>query len=778
MRAQLLSSPLALCGAWLALTLAGCAVDGVDGQDGADGADGVNGQDGDDGVNGQDGDDGKDGADGQDGLDGADGEDLYAEIGPEVPRSAMVAVSFVDGYDTEASDLVGLVKARAEQLATGTLPGGVQFPLHAASTDTVRAIAGLQANVVVRWLDPLSYDAEGVTPRFGANNDYIAFFGDGWDEVSGDAPQWNGDGWAGWAWVNHEYISGDPPTLTSAATGQYLTLARYARFHGLISGDPDAEVWSQEDLDALVRLAKTQVGGSWLRLVQDPATRTWALDLAADNLRYDATSGTLLTLTGQSMSRPDHDDDGATLPDGVITGLYGDCSGGQTPWGTIFTAEENVQFAYGDLEACWDSNQKFLTGFGFDPGATITFERAASDDSEYGVSSDLNAHHDRDLYGFLAEMDPGVAPDEYEGKTTAGVGHKKLGAMGRARWENAAFAVDEDWRLVSGEPIVVYAGDDRRSGRIFKFVSSKPYTAGMTDAQIRALLDAGKVYVSHFEGLDHTTGLTLVDTGAAPTEANPGVGRWIELSLTSRDFAPNASALGEPTKTVGQALADVDWNGVGGFASDDDVRRALFTACNKLGVSELNRPEDLEWNPLDPSGTPRLYVAFTNHGRQVANDQDGVMYDPSTFDSTSPKRPDRDGAIFALEESDPSSPSTSDEFFYFTVWSGGKGAEHTSASNPDNLLIDAEGGLWFGTDGNYGRNGHADALYYLDLDPSHAAGMPGVVEPTYGVALRVIAGPSDSEATGPALTPDQGTLFFAVQHPGEEVISLWPSSQR
>ena len=42
-------------------------------------------------------------------------------------------------------------------------------------------------------------------------------------------------------------------------------------------------------------------------------------------------------------------------------------------------------------------------------------------------------------------------------------------------------------------------------------------------------------------------------------------------------------------------------------------------------------------------------------------------------------------------------------------------------ANVDNLMIDPDGGLWFGTDGNRSTNGTAEALYYLDLDPAHAS---------------------------------------------------------
>jgi secreted PhoX family phosphatase len=218
----------------------------------------------------------------------------------------------------------------------------------------------------------------------------------------------------------------------------------------------------------------------------------------------------------------------------------------------------------------------------------------------------------------------------------------------------------------------------------------------------------------------------------------------------------------------------VDYNAIGGFPTDDDVRRALFTASNKVGVMELNRPEDIEYNPLDPSGTPRIYVAFTNHTSRVALDQEGRVFDPATHATSSPLREDTTGAIFAMVEADAASPGSSLTFTYFEVWGGTEGEGLYDAANPDNLLVDAEGGIWFGTDGNFGVNGHADAIYYLDLDPAHAEGSPGVTFPTYGLAFRVVSAPSDAEATGPAWNSDMTTLFFSVQHPGEDAYSTWP----
>ena len=113
----------------------------------------------------------------------------------------------------------------------------------------------------------------------------------------------------------------------------------------------------------------------------------------------------------------------------------------------------------------------------------------------------------------------------------------------------------------------------------------------------------------------------MLDNCPALTEEAPGVGRWIELSTTSGDLAPNANANGEGDETVGETLQDVNWNGVGGFPNDNAVLSSLFTAAAKIGVRELNRPEDVEWNPVDET----LYVAFTYHSRTIGMQQDGTL---------------------------------------------------------------------------------------------------------------------------------------------------------
>ncbi|MBM4256629.1 MAG: DUF839 domain-containing protein [Deltaproteobacteria bacterium] len=706
------------------------------------------------------------------------GEGL-GQVDPKAPLSAVVAIGREKG-----GDVTTFVKKKVEDFAFGELDG---FPLPlepGADAELVRTMKGLRSNVVVKWFDPLTTDTSPSAPRFGANNDYVAYFGDGWDknwkgsDIPGSAPQFNGSGKSGWLWVNHEYVSNDLPAATSAPTGQHLSLAKHLFGLGILNNDVTADVWTQTDLDTFTRNYKRQLGGSWLKITKD-SSGNWSVDRGARALRYDSTSSTLSRITGYQTVLPDQDDTGTPLPAGVVAGIAGDCSGAQTPWGTIITAEENVQDYYGDLETAWDNNQKFVAGKGFDPGSNITFTNEASAASEFGRISDPNGRHNRDTLGYLVEIDPGTAPDKFYNSVKAGgdgKGHRKLGAVGRARWENATFVTDDKWELIPSQPIVMYAANDRRSGRFYKFVTKEVYRKGMSRGEIRALLDEGALYVAHFAGLDNRNGNTIISgsTSVAPTETARGSGRWIHLSVTSKDVAPNASALGSASKTVGDALRDVSWNGIGGFPTDDDVRRALFTAEAKIGVMELNRPEDLEWNPRDPSGTPRLYIAFTNHTGGTQLDQSGKLLKADVTD----RRNDGNGGIWALQESTPDTPAGSKTFSFFQVAKGANGGrDNFEFAAPDNIMIDRKGGVWFGTDGNFGRTSGkaADCLYYLDLDLSHREG-PMLFNVTFGKAFRVACVPSDAEVTGPAFSSDQETIFLAVQHPGEDLknVSTFP----
>jgi secreted PhoX family phosphatase len=78
-------------------------------------------------------------------------------------------------------------------------------------------------------------------------------------------------------------------------------------------------------------------------------------------------------------------------------------------------------------------------------------------------------------------------------------------------------------------------------------------------------------------------------------------------------------------------------------------------------------------------------------------------------------------------------------------------------SCPDNCAFDSKGRIWIATDGAPSAAGVADGLYAADT-------MGG------GRALTKLfyQAPSGAEVCGPTFTPDNKTLFLAIQHPGED----------
>ncbi len=768
----------------------------------------------------------------------------------DVGLSAVVAVRRPDG-----GSIADFIKDRVADIDDNGLESDATLPLpnDASNTsdlsdtdnpviaDDLVLTNGLEYSVVAKWLDPLTADTSLDAPRFGANADFTAYIPGDLDPAAGDSLLWNGsDNESGWLFVNHEYVSGNVPTSSRAASGSNLVFANWLAAWNLFSTatlealNPDAlKSWSTAtDRDEFIRRHKKQLGASLVKISLQGGE--WTIDTSADNRRFDGTSNSLFRVTGYTLSAAAKDDAGVALDKGVVPGTLGNCSGGVTPWGTIFTGEENAQDWYGDADA-WSSAEKFTSGKGFDIAANVAPVWTASSSSNYGQLSVAQGKNNIDYYSLLTEIDPAVAPNEFYKPITDddddatiegdGQGHRKLGSMGRARWENMTVATDGNFELVSGQPIVIYAADDRTNGRIYKFVSSSNYTSGLNRGEIRALLDSGSVYVAHFSAMgwdgtsaslsdckrfDQISGFQISgdNDGAAtadgcggddgddglrvPTKGDRGFGHWIKLDVNNAtDNAPvwqynqagvAGSGIPATTTKVGAALKSQTFNLIGGFSSNNTVLSSLHTAATKLGVTQLNRPEDLEYNPVPlDNGNPLLYIAFTKHTAKYSlNDNGrGLLVTGTNHDLSNGirTRSDKPGRIWVIEETaSPSNPSASATFTYWQVWGGDDDtAERYDGGNPDNILVDKDGGVWFGTDGYFGLTlgvtpadvGH-DAMYYLDTEDDNSN--------TYGRAFRILTVPSDAEHTGPSFTPDMSTLFFSVQHPGEDNASSWPQS--
>ena len=75
-------------------------------------------------------------------------------------------------------------------------------------------------------------------------------------------------------------------------------------------------------------------------------------------------------------------------------------------------------------------------------------------------------------------------------------------------------------------------------------------------------------------------------------------------------------------------------------------------------------------------------------------------------------------------------------------------------STPDNCTFDSEGRIWITTDGQP-KSGFSDSVYAADTSG-----------PGRGLTRCFFNGPTGAEICGPEFTPDNRTLFVAIQHPG------------
>lgn len=245
-------------------------------------------------------------------------------------------------------------------------------PLGPKTDDDLVLVDGLEYQVLLSWQDELN-----AKEKFGFNNDFTAYM-----PLKGKKDE-------GILWVNHEYV------------------------HPLfVSGYTAGAKRTKEQVD----LEREEIGGSLVHIKK--MKQGWEVVQGSEyNRRLSATTAIPLV-----APRPI---DGAS----VAVGTLGNCAGGQTPWGTFLSAEENYQHYYGD------------------------FEHKSSERTSGWLSwhqfYDQSPRH----YGWVVEIEP------LSGKA------KKLTALGRFSHESATFVRAKDGRAV------VYSGDDKADEFVYKFIS-------------------------------------------------------------------------------------------------------------------------------------------------------------------------------------------------------------------------------------------------------------------------------------------------------------------
>lgn len=258
---------------------------------------------------------------------------------------------------------------------------------------------------------------------------------------------------------------------------------------------------------------------------------------------------------------------------------------------------------------------------------------------------------------------------------------KKLISLGRCAHECAAVTKGKNGKVVA------YTGDDTNNEHLYKFISQSSNS-----------LKKGKLYVASLEK-----------------------NRWISLDIEDQPVLKKH------------------------FKDQTEIQIYAREAAKLVGATPLDRPEDIEFDPL----TGNVFIALTN------NKASKNYY----------------GSILKIVEdnNDPASLTFTHETFL-------TGGDKNAFACPDNMVFDQKGNLWFTSDisgaeinkGAYEGYGNNGLFVFLRSGEYQ------------GEVVKVASAPIDAEFTGPCFSPDYKTLFLSIQHPGElsksldELTSQWP----
>lgn len=395
-------------------------------------------------------------------------------------------------------------------------------------------------------------------------------------------------------------------------------------------------------------------------------------------------------------------------------GTLGNCAGGTTPWGTILSGEENFDGYF--VWAADTAGQKRYRATA-STKSTYTFERI---DPRFNAK-DPGFVNEPNRFGWIVEIDP-------EDPTST---PRKHTAMGRFKHEGANVIIGEDGRVVA------YMGDDQTNDYLYKFVSKGTFDPGKTPVARRnnlGLLSEGDLYVAKFTG--NSPAAEITGTGVLPSDGLfDGTGEWIALTQNGESVIP-----GMTTEEV-----------------------LVFTrlAADTVGATKMDRPEDVQPN----LATGRVYVALTNNSSRNA----------STIDEANPVTGNRHGHVIELVETAGQGGTSfgwsilllcGDPAVDQNTYFAGFPKELVSPiSCPDNLAFDSEGNLWISTDGAPSKIGYNDGLFKVPL-----------TGPDRGKVQQFLSVPRDAETCGPVIHDEEGMVYVAVQHPGEEGSVAAPNS--
>ncbi|WP_343630159.1 PhoX family phosphatase [Roseateles sp.] len=588
------------------------------------------------------------------------------------------------------------------------------------------------------WQDDGSESADSYNRRIGDGHDGMYWFG--LSDTTGGFQADRSD--RGLLAVNHEYVVA-PYALHPA--GRSTGAARNAT-------EVEKEIYAHGV--SIVEVKKDTAGVSMVR---------------GSRFNRRITSATTMDFTGPARGNAQL----ATLFSTGATqtrGTNNNCANGYTPWGTYLTCEENylnvISRAAGDDAQRSAKEIISLNRYGLPQnrkspylwdtaGVTDLFVRWNS--SVTGAAATADYRNTINTFGWVVEIDP-FNPDSTPAKRTA---------LGRFNHEGAWPAP-----AVAGKPIVIYMGDDSRNEYIYKFVSKANWDASDVGKGMAAgakYLDEGTLYVAKFNA--------------------DGTGTWVELTFGKNGLTSTATPYA--------------------FADQADVVINARLAGDLVGATKMDRPE---WGAVHPTSA-EVYMTLTNNSNRVATtatptgsqlkpDAANPRYYVDVKNGTTQQPGNPNGHIIRWKEDATDVTKMTWDIYLFGAQQDAAADVNLSGltdvndfSSPDGLYFDKRGMLWIQTD---------DGAYTDVTNCMMLAAIPGKVgdgakvtaaggtatiagaKATADTVRRFLVGPKECEITGIAMTPDNKTLFFNVQHPGEDTTpdfagksfgSYWPSSQ-
>ncbi len=514
-------------------------------------------------------------------------------------------------------------KASGVAAAFRELAGGVDETHHVAD--------GYDMQIVMRWGDPIApgladFDPSRLTPeeqarRFGYNNDYIAYF------------PLDATGKRGLLCVNHEYTS---PEMMFAGIG-----------------NPARTDFSKMDRTK-VAVEMAAHGVSVIEIARDGLD--WRL-LTSSPLNRRITASTPMTADGPAAGNARMRT--AADPTGLdIRGTLNNCGGGQTPWGTYLTAEENFN-GYFWTDRTGPDGKRLTKGLGGADqkrneryGIPSNWYNWGQFEDRFNVDKEPN---ESNRFGWIVEIDPSDPSSKPVKKT----------ALGRFRHECAEVHINRDGR------VVIYSGDDATFEYVYRYVSTDKYVPG-----------------------DKAGNAKLLSEG----------------TLSVARFAPNGTLIWLPlVHGMGPLTAE------NGFASQADVLIDVRLAADLLQATPMDRPEDVQVSPRNG----KAYLLLTNNARRKPDQTDKANPRPENLFGhileMTPPDGDHGADSYAwdilIRCGDPRVAPVG------ALWNPAT-SEHGWFASPDNIAFDNDGRMWIATDQGRGwaRTGKADGLYHVETD--------------------------------------------------------------